>query len=215
MSSEESRVRESGMVFRALGVVERVGNKLPHPFFLFVILSILLIFASWGMEAVGLSAERPDDGETVAVQSLVSVAGVQMMVTDAIENFITFPPLGIVLAVMLGVSVAERAGMLGTLLRATIVRAPARIATFVLALVGICSNVASDAAYVVLVPLGALVFLALGRNPIVGLVTAYTSIAAGYNTGLLISPTDALFAGLTTSAAQTVDPEYVVTPVAN
>ncbi|MCC5697226.1 AbgT family transporter, partial [Klebsiella pneumoniae] len=96
-----------------------------------------------------------------------------------------------------------------------VTRVPAKYLTFVVALTGISGSVASDAAYVVLIPLGALVFKAVGRSPILGLVVAFGSISAGYNASLLLTPTDAILAGLTTSAAHFIDPNYVVTPLAN
>lgn len=195
--------------------IERMGNKLPHPFWLFGVLSVVLALASWALSAAGASALNPATDKTVAVQSLVSGAGLQMMINDAVTNYATFPPLGTILVVMLGVAVADRSGLLAAMLRAAVARVPARWLTFTLSFTAMVAHVASDAAYVVLVPLGAMAFRAVGRSPMLGAVVAFVSVSAGYDASPLVTPTDAILAGLTTAAAQTVDPGYVVTPLSN
>ncbi len=217
MSSSQARTTSRPMNFllRALDGVERLGNKLPHPFWLFVLLSGVLALASWGLSAAGVSAVNPATGKTVEAKNLLSADGVRMMVTDAVKSYTSFPPLGTILVVMLGVAVAERSGLLAAVLRSGVSKVSPRWVTFALAFTGMVSHVASDAAYVVLIPLGALAFRAVGRSPILGIVVAFVSISAGYDASPLITPTDAILSGLTTAAAQTIDPAYSVTPLAN
>ncbi|MFI0798595.1 AbgT family transporter [Amycolatopsis lurida] len=203
------------LLLRALDGVERLGNKLPHPFWLFVILSAVLALASWGLSAAGVSAVNPATGKPVEAKNLLSADGVRMMVTDAVKSYTSFPPLGTILVVMLGVAVAERSGLLAAVLRSGVSKVSPRWVTFALAFTGMVSHVASDAAYVVLIPLGALAFRAVGRSPILGIVVAFVSISAGYDASPLVTPTDAILSGLTTAAAQTIDPAYSVTPLAN
>ncbi|GAA2320492.1 AbgT family transporter [Nonomuraea roseoviolacea subsp. roseoviolacea] len=210
-----SESRPLDRMLRALGGIERLGNRLPHPFWLFVILSAVLGLASWGLAAAGVSAVNPATSKTVAVKNLLSADGVRMMVGDAIENFTSFPPLGTILVVMLGVAVAERSGLLAAVLRSGVSKVSPRWVTFVLAFTGMVAHVASDAAYVVLIPLGALAFRAVGRSPVLGVVVAFVSVSAGYDASPLVTPVDAILSGLTTAAAHTVDPAYVVTPLAN
>jgi aminobenzoyl-glutamate transport protein len=195
--------------------IERLGNKLPHPFWLFGVLSVVLALVSWALSAAGASALNPASGKTVTVHSLVSGDGLRMMINDAVTNYATFPPLGTILVVMLGVAVADRSGMLPAMLRGAVARVPARWLTFTLAFTAMVAHAASDAAYVVLVPLGALAFKAVGRSPMLGAVVAFVSVSAGYDASPLLTPTDAVLAGLTTAAAQTVDPGYVVNPLSN
>ncbi|MFE7277403.1 AbgT family transporter [Streptomyces sp. NPDC057623] len=195
--------------------IERLGNKLPHPFWLFGVLSVVLALVSWVLSAAGASALNPASGKTVTVHSLVSGDGLRMMINDAVTNYATFPPLGTILVVMLGVAVADRSGMLPAMLRGAVARVPARWLTFTLAFTAMVAHAASDAAYVVLVPLGALAFKAVGRSPMLGAVVAFVSVSAGYDASPLVTPTDAVLAGLTTAAAQTVDPSYVVNPLSN
>lgn len=217
MSSSQARTtsRPMNLLLRALDGVERLGNKLPHPFWLFVILSAVLALASWALSAAGVSAVNPATGKPVEAKNLLSVDGVRMMVTDAVKSYTSFPPLGTILVVMLGVAVAERSGLLAAVLRSGVSKVSPRWVTFALAFTGMVSHVASDAAYVVLIPLGALAFRAVGRSPILGIVVAFVSISAGYDASPLITPTDAILSGLTTAAAQTIDPAYSVTPLAN
>ncbi|MER6944673.1 AbgT family transporter [Nonomuraea sp. NPDC000554] len=202
-------------LLRVLGGIERLGNRLPHPFWLFVILSAVLALVSWGLSAAGVSAVNPATGKSVAAKNLLSADGVQMMVNDVIKNYTSFPPLGTILVVMLGVAVAERSGLLAAVLRAGVARVSPRWVTFALAFTGMVAHVASDAAYVVLIPLGALAFRTVGRSPIIGIVVAFVSISAGYDASPLVTPVDAVLSGLTTAAAHTIDPQYVVTPLAN
>lgn len=200
---------------RMLGVIERVGNRLPHPFWLFVILSAALVVLSWGLNGLGVSAESPADGATVVVRSLISDAGVTMMLDGLIDNYATFPPLGVVLVVMLGVSVADRAGLLTAMLRAALAKVPVRAVTFMIAFTGMVAHIASDAAFVVMIPLGAIAYRSVGRNPVLGAVVAFVAVSGGHAASPLVTPSDATLAALTTAAAHTIDPSYMVTPVAN
>ncbi|WP_139827640.1 BCCT family transporter [Nesterenkonia sp. PF2B19] len=204
-----------GFLVRALRVVERIGNLLPHPFWLFIILAVVVVVLSAILEALGVGAENPADGEQIAVQSLLTPEGFQRMVTDAVENFVTFPPLGLIITVMLGVAVAEGSGLISAAIRVVVSRVSRRWLTFTVALAGVTGSVASDAIYVILIPLAAAAFKASGRSAVLGAVVAFGSASAGYNASLLITASDPLLAGISTSAAQLIDPDHVVSPVAN
>ncbi|PAT14705.1 p-aminobenzoyl-glutamate transporter [Corynebacterium sp. NML 120412] len=198
-----------------LGVIEKIGNKLPDPFWLFVILAGVVAVTSWIGHKAGMSAVDPGTGETIEVQSLLTTENISRMVTDAVENFIAFPPLGVVLSVMLGVAVAEQTGFLGALVRAMVAKVGPGMLTFMVALAGVTGSVASDAIYVIIIPLGALAFHALGRSPVVGAMVAFAASSAGFNASLILNITDLLLAGISTSAANIVDETYEVSPLAN
>lgn len=198
-----------------LGMVEKIGNKLPDPFWLFVILSVVVALCSWIGQQIGMSAVDPGTGDTVQVESLLTAENLSKMVTDAVENFIAFPPLGVILAVMLGVAVAEQTGLLSALVRAMVNKVGPKTLTFMVALAGVTGSVASDAIYVIIIPLGAMAFHAVGRSPIVGAMVSFAASSAGFNASLILNITDLLLAGISTSAADIVDPEYVVSPLAN
>ncbi|GAA1176942.1 hypothetical protein GCM10009584_18010 [Ornithinimicrobium humiphilum] len=214
-STTPDTTEKQGGLVGALQVLERIGNKLPHPFWLFLILGGIILAASAILGRIGVSAVSPADGETVAVVNLLTPEGLRQIVTEAVPNFTAFPPLGLIIVVMLGVAVAECSGLLAAAIRAVVAKVSPRWLTFVLALTGVTGSVASDAIYVVLIPLGAAAFKAVGRSPVLGAVVAFGSASAGYNASLLVTGTDAILAGLSTSAAQLVEEGYVVSPVAN
>jgi aminobenzoyl-glutamate transport protein len=212
---DESLPRGLKTLFKVVSGIERVGNKLPHPFLLFWILAAILAVVSAGLAAFGTSVVLPSTGEVSAVRSLLSSDGVAMIFGTALDNFAAFGPLPIIVTVILGVSVAEHSGVLTTLLRTTIVRLPAKWVTFSVAFAGTMSHVMFDAAFIVVLPLAALAFKAAGRSPVLGMMVAFVAISGGYNASPLITPSDAILSSLTTSAARIVDAEYVVTPVDN
>jgi len=211
----EPRSRVLRAAFRSFAVIEKVGNRLPDPFWLFWILAGVVAVLSAVLAAVGVSAVHPGTHETIDVQNLLSKAGITMAVEGAVENFAAFPPLATILTVMFGIAVAERSGLFSALLRRMVARVPGKYLTFALSMTAMVSHVAGDAAYVTLIPLGALVFRAAGRSPVLGCVVAYVSIAAGYDASPSLTTTDVLLSGISTAAAHTIDADYVVTPVAN
>ena len=206
--------RELPRIVRALAVVERVGNALPHPFWLFWMLSGILAVISAGLSFGGVAVVAPN-GDPVAVRNLLSGDGLAMAVSSMIDNFAEFPPMATIVVVMMGVAVAERSGLLATVMRAGVARVPASLVVFAVAFTGTVAHVASAAAYVILVPLGGLAFRAVGRSPVLGVVVAYTAIASGYDASPVPTPNDAIFAGITTAAAKIVDPAVVVSPLSN
>jgi aminobenzoyl-glutamate transport protein len=198
-----------------LEVVDRVGNKLPHPFWLFVVLAVIVTILSAILSLAGVGAVSPATKERVEVQSLLSTEGIRHMLGEAIPAFVTFPPLGLIVVVALGVSLADASGLLPSVMRAMLARVSPRLVTFTIAITAMISQVASDAAFAVMIPLGMIAYRAVGRSPILGAVVTYVSLGGASSIGLLPTSSDAVFAGLTTAAAQTIDPEYQVTTLAN
>src|SRR5699024_4399913 len=124
------------------------------------------------------------------------------------DNFIGFAPLGVVLVTMLGIGVAERTGLISALLRGFVMSVPSRFITLGLVFAGVMSSVASDAGYVVLPPLGALLFAAIGRHPLAGLAAAFAGVSGGFSANLVLSGTDAMLGELTIAGAEMIDPAY-------
>ena len=214
-TAADSGDKTTGSAGGFLGLIEKIGNKLPNPFWLFVILAGIVALSSWLGSTLGMKATQPDSGEIVAVQNLLTPEGIQRMVTEAVDNFTSFPPLGVILTVMLGVAVAEHSGLLSALVRSMVAKVGPKVLTFTLALAGVTGSVASDAVYVILIPLGAMSFHALGRSPIVGAMVAFAASSAGFNSSLILNITDLLLASISTPAAQLVDENYDVSPLAN
>ncbi|MEU8633085.1 AbgT family transporter [Amycolatopsis sp. NPDC048633] len=202
------------LLFRVIGAIERAGNKLPHPFWLFWILAAVLAVTSLVLALAGVHVTLPKTGEVVEVKNLLSLDGIGFAAKSALDNLAKFPPLAVILVMLLGVSVAEKSGLLEALLRITVVRLPARWVTFAIAFSGMIAHIMSDSAYLVMIPLGALAFRAAGRSPVLGVMVAYVAVSAGFNASPLVTPSDAIRSSLTAAAAKTVDPGYVVTPVA-
>ncbi len=204
-----------GPIMRLLVGVEKAGNKLPHPFWLFLSLALIVMIISSLCAAAGLSAVNPATNETVNAVNLFSMDSLRDIVSNVVTNYMEFPALGLVLIVLFGVAVAERAGLLPAIMRGALQNASPRWVTAVVALVGTASSIASDAAYMVVIPLGGIAFKAVGRNPVIGCAVAYAAVAGGYSAAPFVNSLDAILGGISTSAAHIVDSEYTVTPVAN
>jgi len=200
---------------RALTWIERAGNALPHPATLFALMAAGVVVVSGVAAHFGLSATHPGTGETIEVVSLLSVSGLHRILTDMVDNFTGFAPLGTVFVAMLGIGIAESSGFLGAFLRLLVLSAPRRLLTFVVVLAGVLSNTASEVGYVLLVPLSGTLFLAVRRHPLAGLAAAFAGVSGGYSANLLLGTIDPLLAGLSQEAARLVDPTYVVNPACN
>lgn len=195
--------------------IERLGNRLPHPVLLFVLLGALVILLSAIGAGAGWHITHPVSGETVIAQSLLSNVGIGWMLGSAIENFTQFAPVGSAIVAILGIGIAEKSGLLGCLLRAVVIAAPQKMLGFFVVLAGVLSSIAADAGYVVLIPLAALLFKAAGRNPLVGLAAGFAGVSGGYSANLLITPNDAVLAGITTEAVKLIQADALVTVTSN
>ncbi|WP_245586951.1 AbgT family transporter [Pelistega indica] len=200
---------------RFLNYIERVGNKLPHPFFLFVSLSIIVILATAVMAGFDISAVNPKTQKVVEIKSLLSTPGIQYIFTSMVENFVKFPPLGIIIVAMFGIGLADKVGLLPVLIQSSVSKVPKSFLTFTVFVVGITGSIASDANYIILIPLVALIYHSLGRHPLAGAAAAYGAAGAGFDVSLLITTSDALFSGITTEAARLIDPKFYVSPLDN
>lgn len=195
--------------------IETLGNRLPHPSLLFVYLCALIpllsaLFAYWG-----LSATHPVNGEQIAAVNLISAEGLHLVLERTVTNFTQFAPVGTVLVAIMGIGVAEHSGLIGAGLRASVLKAPRKLLTFLVVFAGVMSSIAADSGYVVLIPLAGMIFHAAGRSPIAGIAAAFAGVSGGFSANLLIGPLDALLAGLSTEAAALVNNQYQVSPAGN
>ncbi len=201
--------KRKGFFQKFLDGIEFAGNKLPHPVTLFALLALLVLVLSAIISSFGISVEHPgQEGEMVEVKNLLNAEGIQYIFTSMVDNFIGFAPLGVVLATMLGIGIAERTGLISAMLRGFVLSVPRFLITAGLVFAGIMSSVASDAGYVVLPPLGAVIFAALGRHPLAGLAAAFAGVSGGFSANLLLSATDPMLGELTITAAAIIDPAY-------
>lgn len=200
---------------RYLDIIEMVGNKLPHPATIFAILAFLVMVFSLIGEAFHWNAIHPTTGDTIFVKNLFSADGIRWIYTNVTHNFVNFPPLGYVLAVMIGIGVAEGSGLFNTLIRTLVLKAPKKFITGSIVFTGILSHLASEAGYVILIPLGAMLFHAIGRHPLAGLAAAFSGVSGGFGANFLIGSVDPILAGLSQSAAQILDPNIKINAAVN
>lgn len=205
-----------GWLARALDVVERIGNKLPDPAVLFLLLMVAVWIISWALSGSTFSEVDPRSGQPVVVKDLLAGTSITGFFSAMVTTFVTFPPLGVVLVAMLGLGIAEHTGFISAVLRAVMVVTPRMLLTPVLIAVGILSHIAVDAGYVLVIPLGAVIFYAAGRHPLAGIAAAFAGVSGGFSATMFIpSSLDPLLSGLTQTAAQLVDPSVVVSPLNN
>ncbi len=204
--------KKQGIVMRSLMAIERVGNKLPHPITLFAIFSLLVVLVSALLAGLGVSVIDPANPEqSIYVNNLLSVEGIRYLFTSAVSNFTNFAPLGTVLVTMIGIGLAERSGLISALLRGLVFAVPDRLLTAALVFAGVMSSMASDAGYVILTPLGAVLFAGLGRHPLAGLAAAFAGVSGGYSANLFLTSLDPLLGGISQDAAAIIDPGYAET----
>jgi aminobenzoyl-glutamate transport protein len=200
---------KKGFILRSLDVIERVGNKLPHPVTLFAIFSVMVVLLSAVFSSMGVKVADPmNEGEFLTVKNLLSKEGIAYLFESAVTNFTGFAPLGTVLVTMLGIGIAERTGLISAALRGLVTSVPKQLLTAALVFGGVMSSMAADAGYVVLTPLGAVLFAGLGRHPLAGLAAAFAGVSGGFSANLLLTSLDPLLGGLTKDAAAIFDPAY-------
>lgn len=208
-----------------LGWVERTGNKLPDPVFLFAYFIIALVIISVICALLGVNAQLDDqvlggmpesqktrfgigsDGIISAV-SLLATENIQRLWVEMPKTFTHFHPLGYVLVVMLGAGVAERSGLFASAMRSAVRGAPVFLLTPVVALVAMVGNHAADAAYVVLIPLAGVLFASAGRHPLAGIAAAFAGVSGGFSANLFPGQLDALLYGITEEAGEILNASY-------
>lgn len=200
---------------RFLNFVEKGGNALPHPASLFGILALLALLFSLIGHWFDWTAMHPATGQEVKIVNLLSKEGLHMIILKMVTNYTGFAPLGIVMVALLGIGIAEGSGLISAAIRLLVQKSPGSILTFVIVVAGITSNMASDLGYVLIIPLGGVIFHSVGRHPIAGMAAAFAGVSGGFSANLFIGTIDPLLAGLSTEATHILDPDYTVMPTAN
>ncbi len=236
--SENDTFKEEQVNSGWLGWIERVGNRLPDPATLFLIGTVLVMIASavavksgWVVHerlpdhaaALGqgtsdgtpAEVEWKETGRTFEANNILTRDGLFWAISSMVENFINFAPLGIVLVGMLGIGIAERTGFIGSALKAMLMVVPQKLLTPAMVFLGIMSSMTSDAGYIILPPLAAALYKAVGRAPLAGLAAVFAGVAAGFNANLAITSLEPMLSELATKGAQVIDPAYEVNPACN
>ena len=213
MSSSE--VVNTNRVQRWLATVERVGNRLPDPAILFVSLLFVVWILSWLFSYVTYDAIDPRTGEALVVNNQLSGPALTAFFSAMVTNFSHFHPVGVVLVAMLGIGVAEHTGFINAALRAMMAVTARWLLTPMVILVGIVSHTAADAGYVLVIPLGGIIFYAAGRHPLAGIAAAFAGVSGGFSANFVPSSLDPMLQGITQAGAQILDPSILINPLNN
>lgn len=213
MSTIESTAPKTAMQ-RFLDGVEKVGNMVPHPVVIFLILIGIVIVLSAVLSLFGaaVSFERINadthkvETATTAIRSLLDIEGIRFIYSSLVPNFMSFTAVGLMIAAMIGAGVAEESGLVTALIRKLVIVSPHWALTYILAFVGILASIAADAGYLVLIPLAGIAYLAVGRHPLAGLALGFAAVAGAFTVNMLIKPLDAVLVEFTNDAAHLVDP---------
>ena len=206
-----------------LDVVERVGNRVPHPVVIFVLLIGLVILLSHVFYLMGASvtyqAINPEthaiEEATTAVRSLLTWDGIRFMYAGVVQNFMNFTAVGVIIVAMLGVGVAESAGLIKAMIRKLVMVAPPAALTYILVFIGVLSSIAADAGYLVLIPLAAAAYLSVGRHPLAGLAASFAGVAAVFSVNIFVKPLDGMLVGITNDAIALMNPGRTISLTSN
>lgn len=207
--------KPNSLLNRMLDGVEKVGNKLPDPAVMFFGLLIIVWIMSWAMSGVSFDETHPLTGEAISVTNLLSGPEITAFLANMVDTFMGFAPLGVVLLAMLGVGVAERSGYIDVAITLMLNVTPKTLLTPMLILVAIVSHTAVDAGYVLVIPLGGVIFYAAGRHPLAGIAAAFAGVSGGFSANFVPSAIDPLLQGFTQSAAQIIDADIQLNPLNN
>lgn len=200
---------------KLLDWMEVTGNKLPDPVTIFFILCLILMFLSFVFNKLGVNSTNPSTNEIIYVSNLLAKENLQKFLTKIVTTFQTFPPLGVVLVAMIGIGLAEKSGMLEAFLHSIVTRISSSLLYFAIAATGIIFTGIGDACFVILPPLAAIIFLNIGKHPIIGILLAYAGAAVGFSSGLFVGLNDVLLTAFSIPAAQLIKPNFNTTPALN
>src|SRR5918993_2201159 len=210
-----ANVESTRWIDRALNTIERVGNKLPDPAALFLILLALVWVLSALLAPVSFSEIDPRSGQPIKINNQLTGASIAAFLSNMVTTFTSFHPLGVVLVALLGVGVAEHVGFINASLKGLLSFTSVKLLTPMLILVAIVSHTAADAGYVLVIPLGGVIFYTAGRHPLAGIAAAFAGVSGGFSANFVPSSLDPLLAGLTQAAANIIDPARTVNPLSN
>lgn len=215
MSTVDSTNSPPNFLGRMLNSVERIGNKLPDPAMLFLFAMLIVWLLSWLLSGIQFDEINPQTGEALQVKNLLTGSEMASFLSNMVTTFTSFAPLGVVLVAMLGVGVADASKFINTGLKLLLSRTASFLLTPMVIFIGILSHSAVDAGYVLVIPLGGIIFHAAGRHPLAGIAAAFAGVSGGFSANPVPSALDPLLQGFTQPAAQIIDAEYLVNPLCN
>ena len=220
--AQSAAAAQKSLLQRSLDTIERVGNKLPDPAVLF----LLGLIATWVISKLlagvefseidprTINKENPA-GSPIQVKDMLSPAALAAFLSTMVKTFTDFHPLGVVLVALLGVGVAEHAGFIDACLKQLLKITPGMLLTPMLVLVGLLSHTAADAGYVLVIPMGGVLFYAAGRHPLAGIAAAFAGVSGGFSANPVVCALDPMLASITQSGARVLSATHEVNPLAN
>jgi len=191
------------LLHRFIKQIEIIGNKLPDPFLLFVLCIVFVLAA--GHFFKGVKFDIPGSKETASIKTLLNVDGIIYMFKSLVPNFVSFPPIGLVIPIVIGVGIGEGTGLFRAAIIKLINSVPKKLVTAVFFFCGINGNLASDASVIIFPIIGAAIFKGMKRNPLIGIFAGYSAYLGGLSANILIAGTDATAAGITQKAIEILD----------
>lgn len=207
------KVGPKNFLVRSLDFLEWAGNKLPDPAVLFMI----GMFFTWVLSffLAGTKFDVPGQTESQEILNLLTPDALANFLSNMVTEFTSFHPLGVVLVALLGVGIAEHSGFINACLKTMLTVTPKMLLTPMLILVAIVSHTAADAGYVLVIPIGGVMFYAAGRHPLAGIAAAFAGVSGGFSANFIVSGIDPLLAGLTQEGGALIDGELAVNPLCN
>ncbi|NVJ61980.1 MAG: AbgT family transporter [Gammaproteobacteria bacterium] len=202
-------------LMRSLNAIERVGNKLPDPAMIFLIAMLTVWVLSYVFSLMTFDAIDPRTGEAIVINNLLSGDSLAGFLSGMVKTFTGFAPLGVVLVAMLGVGVAEHSGFINAGLKLMLKVTPQALLTPSIILIAIVSHTATDAGYVLVIPLAGIIFYAMGRHPIAGIAAAFAGVSGGFGANFIPSGIDPLLQSFTQTGAQIIQPGMEINPLNN
>ena len=213
--NDNGATKKTSVIDGFLNTIEKVGNKLPDPAVLFLVSMVIIWVLSWLMAPMVFTEIDPRSGDPITVNNLLTGSALASFLSRMVTTFTSFAPLGVVLVAMLGVGVAEHSGYINSGLKLLLSVTPKSLLTPMVIFVGILSHSAVDAGYVLVIPLGGIIFYAAGRHPLAGIAAAFAGVSGGFSANPFPSALDPLLQGFTQPAAQIIDPTVQVNPLCN
>jgi len=203
------------LVMRMLNAIERAGNKLPDPAMIFLFSMLIIWVLSAALSQVSFEALDPRTGNPIEIKNLLTGDALANFLANMVRTFTSFAPLGVVLVAMLGVGVAEHSGFINAGLKLMLRVTPPSLLTPSIILIAIMSHTATDAGYVLVIPLAGIIYHAMGRHPIAGIAAAFAGVSGGFGANFIPSGIDPLLQSFTQTGAQIIEPAMQVNPLNN
>ncbi|MDP0488396.1 MAG: AbgT family transporter [Fusobacterium sp. JB019] len=220
----KAKSKKKSFMGKFIDLIEKGGNKLPHPFILFTWLILITMVASFLLSKMGFEVTyfgvskklgEASKETTIKVVNLLSRENLQYLVREIPTIFVSYAPLKLVMIMMVASAFIEKTGFFETFMKKYLLKAPKSLITFALVFIAINANLMSDAGTIFAISIGGVVFVALGRNPLIGIILGYVGASGGFTANLFLAGTDALLAGITENAVRSMGLDVAINPVVN